>query len=125
MRHAKHVFSVIAQMGSLTLRETADIDSPIAIDTHPLERFGIGHRGYDQLPRILERYEPFVEQMIHRRREEETVLSVQPLLVAAVPPRADMARDEVLHSIHPGYPARVLDASHLFPKESLPSPRLH
>ena len=53
----------------------------------------IGNRRHDQLSSCLEGNEALVKQMIDRRCQQEAILAIEPLLVAAVAPRLDVTRD--------------------------------
>lgn len=61
--------------------------------------------------------------MIHRRGQEQIVLTVEPLVVTAIAPGLDVARDQVLRALHTGDPAGVLNRAHVVPEESLTTAR--
>ena len=46
--------------------------------------------------------------MVHGRGEQQTILAIESLH-AAVSPGLNVARDQVLHALHPGNAAGVLD----------------
>lgn len=56
--------------------------------------------------------------------DQQAVLAVEPLLVAAVAPRLDVARDQVLHALHPRDAAGMLDRAHVVAEEPLTATRL-
>src|SRR5439155_2426431 len=84
--HAQHVLAMELQILPLALREGADVHIGVSVDSHTLERDRVRHRRHDQLSRVLKGDEPLVEQVVHRRGQQQAVLAVEPLLVAAVPP---------------------------------------
>src|SRR5579883_2223053 len=108
-RHAQHVLAVKLEIPSLPLGECADICSGVAIDSHALEGHRVRHGRYEQLSPVLERDESLVEQVVHRRGQEQTIFAIEALLIAAVSPGLNVARDQVLHALHSGNTAGVFD----------------
>src|SRR6185437_11148239 len=108
---------------SLPRGECTDIRSGVAIDSHPLEGHRVRYGRYDQLSRVLERNESLVEQVVHRRGQEQTIFAIEALLIAAVSPGLNVARDQVLHALHTGDPACMLNRAHVVPEESLATTR--
>jgi hypothetical protein len=49
----------------------------------PFKRHLIRDRRYDEAARVFKGDEPLIEQVIHRRGQEEAVLTVEPLVVTA------------------------------------------
>src|ERR1700676_157323 len=56
--------------------------------------------------------------------QQQPILAVELLLIAAVAPRLDVAGDQVLHALDPGDAAGVLDRAHVVPKLTLTTARL-
>jgi hypothetical protein len=52
---------------------------------------------------------PSGEQVVDRRRQEESVLSIKPCLVIAVAPRPDVTRAKMLKPLYTGDPAPLLE----------------
>ena len=48
-----------------------------------------------ELSVVLEANEAAIEEMINARRQQQTILAVEPLLVGRVPPRLAMTRDQM------------------------------
>ena len=63
---------------------------------HPLQRRPMRHRRNEQPPIPLECDEPAVEQVIDRRRQQQAVLAIETLRIAAVPPGLAVTRAQML-----------------------------
>jgi hypothetical protein len=61
--------------------------------------------------------------VIDRRRQQQAVLTVEPLFVRAVTPGFGVARDQLLQTLHLRHAAGALDALHIGPKLPLPDAR--
>ena len=87
---------------SLPGREWADVDDLSGSDSHLCYRWLVGDRRDDQLPIVFEPDKAPVKQVVNRRREQQPVLAVQPLLVRRVASRFAVARDQVHKVRHAG-----------------------
>jgi hypothetical protein len=115
-RHTQHIFSVKCEIATLALRERTDVNAVFGIDAHALQRSLIGNWRHDQLARVLEGNEAHIEEMVHRRHQQEPIFAIEPLLVAAVAPRLYVARDQMLHSFDIGDAAGTLYGSYIVPE---------
>ena len=69
------------QIAALTFGKAADVYWLLWIKAQPGQRILVRDRRDEYIAVVFEPYESAVEQMIRIRREQETVLTVQPFLV--------------------------------------------
>ena len=81
-------------------------------DPHALQRRLVRDRRHDQRAVVLEADEAAIEQVIDTGRQEQAVLTVQPLSIARVAPRLAMAGDEVLDPFSASDAAAFLQCQH-------------
>jgi hypothetical protein len=122
-RHPQYILSVVIEEFPLPFREHAHIHLSVRLDPHLQQRRPIRHRRDDQVAAVLERDEAFVEEVIDRRRQQQSVLAVEALFIGAVAPRFGMARDQVLQPLHLRHATGALDALHIGAKLPLPDAR--
>lgn len=70
---------------------------------------------------IVESNKPPIKEVIDTRRQEQSVLAVEPFFVRRVTPRLAVACDEVDRVIDARNPTVRLNPAHSIPKEPLPS----
>lgn len=80
------------------------------------------HRRDDRPTVVLEPDEATVEQVVHARREEQTVFAIKALLVGCVSPRLAMTRPEVFRLVHSGDSTSAFNLHHPLVEQPLPSP---
>ena len=69
----------------------------------------MSNRRYDELSINFEANKSTIEKIIDSWREEETVLTVQPLLVGSIPPRLAMACRQMCRVLDAGYSTSAFD----------------
>src|SRR5690349_13647108 len=62
--------------------------------------------------------------MVHGRCQEQAILTIESLFVAAVAPRLDVARNQVLHALDLSNAAGMFDRTHVVSKDALAAARL-
>ena len=108
----------------LPLGEAADVQRLTRRHTHSLKRPEIGNRREHAPPRVFERDEPAIKQVIDRRREQQAVFAVQPFtIIIAVAPRLRMAGPQVSRIVDLSDAAPALDFRDSLTEQSLPSSR--
>jgi len=81
----------VFQKSILPVREHTRVECFSRRHSHPFQRQAVRDQGYDQSAIALKADKSAVEQMADARREQQSVLSVEPLFVVAVSPRFTMA----------------------------------
>ncbi|CCH07727.1 hypothetical protein NH44784_037811 [Achromobacter xylosoxidans NH44784-1996] len=87
------------------------------------EHFSNLAAGNQDLPLIGKRYPGRVEQLIDVRREKQAIVAVETLLVRALTPRPDVARDEQIHIADTRYAAGAFHRHDVLSIRTLPYTR--
>jgi hypothetical protein len=82
----------------------------------------VRHGRDDEPTVVLKADKAAVEKVVDGRREQKTILAVQPLLIRRVAPRLAMAGDEMDRVLDPRDTAAFLDLADPFLEEPLPFP---
>lgn len=85
-------------------------------EAHPLKGGRVGNRRDNQITATLERYKPFVEEMVNGGREQQPIFATQPLVVRAVAPGLDMTGDQMLASLDLRHATGSLDRRDIGPE---------
>lgn len=86
---------MVIQKMLLTHREIADVNHSVGCHFHSVQRRRMSDRRSDQRAGILEADGAAIEQMIHRRRQEKPVLTIQTFFICGIPPRLTVTRSQV------------------------------
>src|SRR5690606_13975980 len=124
-RLEKDAFAVERQVRLLSFREGTHIATQCILQAHQSQGLAVGHWRYQYLSIVLEAYEASIEQMVNVGRQQQPVISVQPLLVARVTPRLAVTGAEVLNLIHLCHATATLDSLHVLLEQALPAARHH
>ena len=108
-RLQKHPLPMKLQIPPLPLRKPPDVLLLPNRHPHPLQRRPMRHRRNEQPPIPLECDEPAVEQVIDRRRQQQAVLAIETLRIAAVPPGLAVTRAQMLDAFDARDAAASLD----------------
>ena len=108
-RLQQHGVPVEIQELLLAAGEPAHVDDLCGVDAHSLKRGTMSDRGNDEPAVVFEADEAAIEQMVDARRQQQSVLAVQSLLVGRVAPRLAMARDQMNRIFDAGDPASGFD----------------
>src|SRR5690242_8974124 len=86
----------------------------------------IGRQGWMHLHLavVLESNELFIEERIHVGRQENAVMAIETLGIAAFAPRLDMTGDQHARIGNAGHATRAVQKDHALAKQALSDPRL-
>src|SRR3546814_6640760 len=88
-----------------------------------MQRFPMRHRRHQDGAVVFEADEATIEQMIHIRRQQQPVITVQALDIARITPRFAVARAQVFDQIHLCDATEGLDTLDVLFEQALPPAR--
>ena len=84
----------------MSFRKRSDANNVLGLNTHVMQRWSMRDGRNNQHAGIFKADESTIKQLIDARRQEQPVFTVEPLLVARIPPGLAVAGDEVGRMIY-------------------------